>query len=177
MINPERSRKHATRVAGLLAVSALAIGVSACGGSSSGSTSPATKTATAKQSAPANTGEQFGGGPGVHQRLGHQRHPGRQRHRRRSAGNVQRDQVRADYNPSTVVSKHGGSIVLSSPDSVTKIGAYYKGVLAKGGWQVQSATVTAASASFSAHRTGEGVTISVYPQGSGSGISITTYPQ
>jgi hypothetical protein len=174
VISPEFSRKHATRVAGLLAVSALAIGVSACGGSSGGSSSPATKTVTAKQSAPANTASSSASAPASTSSSSTSAAPaasgGGSTSKSSASGSV------PSYNPSTVVSKHGDSLVLNSPDSVTKIGSYYKGVLARGGWQVQQATVTARSASFSAHQTGQGVTISVYPSGSGSGISITTYP-
>jgi hypothetical protein len=148
------------------------IGVSACGGSSGGSSggsagktaaaqsSQTASTASSSASAPAPSASSTTGAPAASGNDGSN-----------AAGSV------SDYKPSTIVSKHGGSTVLTSPDSVAKIGAYYKGVLAKGGWQVRSASVTAANASFTAHRTGEGVTISVYPNGSGSGISITTNPE
>jgi hypothetical protein len=64
--------------------------------------------------------------------------------------------------------------VLTSPE-VTKVGDFYKEALAKGGWQIRSSSTTAYNASFSAHRTGEGISISVYPRGAGSGISINTH--
>ncbi len=67
--------------------------------------------------------------------------------------------------------------MLTSPDSVSKIGSYYRAVLGQGGWQLRSSSNTAYSASFTAHRASEGVTISVYPRGSGPGISISTHPE
>jgi hypothetical protein len=76
-----------------------------------------------------------------------------------------------------VVTRSASTTVLTSPDSVSKIGAFYRGVLAKDGWQVRAASDTVHSASFTAHRAHEGVTISVYPRGSGSGISINTHPE
>ena len=174
MISAACSRKFATRAAGLVAVSALAIGVSACGGSSGGSSGgSATKTAAAKQSAPATTASSAAAAPASTSTSATSAAAA-------DSGNDGPTSATASvpvYKPSTVVSKHGGSIVLTSPDSLTKIGSYYKGVLAKDGWQLRTATVTAGSASFSAHRTGEGATVSVYPSGSGSGISITTYPE
>ncbi|WP_300611378.1 hypothetical protein [Trebonia sp.] len=66
--------------------------------------------------------------------------------------------------------------MLTSPDSVTKIGDYYKDELAKGGWHVTASTVGASSATFTATRGSEGANISVYPRGSGSGITISTHP-
>jgi hypothetical protein len=82
-----------------------------------------------------------------------------------------------DYQPTTVVSRSSHSTVLTSPDSVSKVGAFYSDVLKKDGWEVRSSSVSAYHASFSAHRNNEGVSISVYPRGSGSGISISTYRQ
>jgi hypothetical protein len=78
------------------------------------------------------------------------------------------------YQPSSVVSKSGYSTVLSSPDSIEKIGAFYRDALAKGGWVVSSSSSSSYHASLSGHRGGEWVTVSVYPTGSGSGISIST---
>jgi hypothetical protein len=66
--------------------------------------------------------------------------------------------------------------VLTSPDSVSKVAAFYSDVLEKDGWQVRSSSVSSYHGSFNAHRNNEGVSISVYPHDSGSGISITTYP-
>jgi hypothetical protein len=173
VISPQRSRKHALRAAGLLAVSALAIGVPACGGSSGGSPGgSATKTVTAKQSAPANTSSSSASAPSSTSASSSNATPA-------ASGNgaSTSDAPVPDYKPSTIISKAPDSTVLTSPDSVAKIGSYYKAVLAKGGWQVRSAAVTTGSASFSAHRSGEGVTISVYPQASGSGISISTHAE
>jgi hypothetical protein len=81
-----------------------------------------------------------------------------------------------NYEPSTVVSKSAVSAVLTSPDPVSKIGAFYHNALAKGGWHVLSSSSSAYSASFNATLGSEGVSISVYPRGNGSGISISTHP-
>jgi hypothetical protein len=81
-----------------------------------------------------------------------------------------------DYQPSTVVSKSASSTVLTSPDPVDKIGAFYKNALTQGGWHVTSSSMSAYHASFTASRSSEGASISVYSRGSGSGISISTHP-
>jgi len=81
-----------------------------------------------------------------------------------------------DYQPSTLVSKSASSTVLTSPDPVDKIGAFYKDALAQGGWHVTSSSMSAYHASFTAYRSSEGASISVYSRGSGSGISISTHP-
>lgn len=81
-----------------------------------------------------------------------------------------------NYEPSTVVSKSAVSAVLTSPDPVSKIGAFYQSALAKGGWHVRSSSSSAYSANSNADLGTQGVTISVYPRGSGSGISISTHP-
>lgn len=76
-----------------------------------------------------------------------------------------------------MVSKSAYSTVLMSPDSVSKIGEFYRKALAAGGWHVTSSSMSAYQASFSANRSNEGVNVSVYSRGSGSGISISTHPQ
>jgi hypothetical protein len=81
-----------------------------------------------------------------------------------------------DYRPATVVSDSGTTTVLKSPDSVTKIGAFYRNALANGGWDTTSASTGFFHASFTAHRAHEGVSISVYPRFGGAGISISRYP-
>jgi hypothetical protein len=82
-----------------------------------------------------------------------------------------------DYQPSTLVSKSEYSTVLTSPDSVSKVGEFYRKALATGGWHVTSSSMSAYHASFSATLSNEGVNVSVYSRGSGSGISISTHPQ
>jgi hypothetical protein len=81
-----------------------------------------------------------------------------------------------DYQPATLVSKSAYSTVLTSPDSVSKIGEFYRNALATGGWQVTASSMSAYHASFTASRSNEGVSVSVYSRGSGSGISISTHP-
>jgi hypothetical protein len=68
------------------------------------------------------------------------------------------------------------STALTSSDSVTHVGNFYKDALAKGGWQITSSSGSAYNASFTAHRANKGVSISVYSRGAASGISITTPP-
>jgi hypothetical protein len=82
-----------------------------------------------------------------------------------------------DYQPSTLVSKSEYSTVLTSPDSVSKVGEFYRKALVTGGWHVTSSSMSTYHASFSANRSNEGVNVSVYSRGSGSGISISTHPQ
>jgi hypothetical protein len=82
-----------------------------------------------------------------------------------------------DYQPSKLVSKTSTSTVLTSPDSVAKVGAFYADVLAKGGWQVISSSVGSFHASFTVSHDHQGASISVYPRWDGSGISISTYPR
>ena len=77
-----------------------------------------------------------------------------------------------DYQPSKVTTKSANATVLTSPDSVSKIGAFYKDELAKGGWDVVAESTSAYHANFTAHRGKEVVVISVYRAGSGSGIAI-----
>jgi hypothetical protein len=81
-----------------------------------------------------------------------------------------------DYQPSTLVSKSAASTVLTSPDPVQKIGAFYADALAKGGWHVTASSMGPYHANFTAYRSGEGASISVYPRAGGSGISISTHP-
>ena len=76
-----------------------------------------------------------------------------------------------------MVSKSEYSTVLTSPDSVSKIGEFYRKALVTGGWHVTSSSMSAYQASFSANRNNQGVNVSVYSRGSGSGISISTHPQ
>lgn len=80
-----------------------------------------------------------------------------------------------DYQPATVVSKNGHTTVLTSPDSLAKIGEFYKKALASGGWDTTASSMSAYHASFTAHRAHKGVNISVYPRSGGSGISISHY--
>ena len=70
-----------------------------------------------------------------------------------------------EYQPSKVVlkSKLLGTTVLKSPDSVSRVGDFYKDALADGGWELRSSSSSRYHASFTARRTGEGVSVSVYP--------------
>jgi hypothetical protein len=81
-----------------------------------------------------------------------------------------------DYQPAAVISKSSTTTVLKSSDSLTKIGTFYKDALAKGGWDTTSSSMGFFHASFTAHRSHEGVSISVYPRFGSTGISISRYP-
>jgi hypothetical protein len=187
MISKGWSRKEAMRTSAVLAASALAIGVAACGGSSGGSTGgSATKTVTvnqgvpaASQSAPAASqsapAASQSGPPASQSAPAATQSAPADDDNSGSAGKP--NAAVPEYRPASVVSKSKYSTVLTSPDSVSKIGSYYQGVLANGGWQLRSSSKTPYSASFTAHRASEGVTISVYPRGSGSGVSISTHPE
>jgi hypothetical protein len=149
----------AAAVAGLLAV-----GVAACGGTFGESTgSPAQ---TAAESAPAT------------------RAPAAKSSEAKSASRANDTSAEAtaaterlpDYQPATIISKSSTTTVLKSPDSLTKIGTFYKDALARGGWDTTSSSTGFFHASFTAHRAHEGVSISVYPRFGGSGISVSQYP-
>jgi hypothetical protein len=149
-----------------LVAAVLAVGVAACGGSSTKtvtaaattSSTPATSTAVAPPSATTTTAA-----PASSTTAAPASHP--------SAS-----AAIPDYQPSSVVSKAPTSTVLTTPASVGQVGKFYAGVLAKGGWQVTSAVTTPHSANFTARRAGQGVNISVYPSAKASGISISTHP-
>lgn len=83
----------------------------------------------------------------------------------------------AAYHPSTVVRRDRFVTVLTSPDSVSKVGAFYKAQLTKGGWQIRSESTNAFHAVFTAHREHQGATVVVHPQGSGSGVAVTVHPE
>lgn len=165
MISKGWSYKQAGRMSALLAATALAVGVAACGGSSGGASAvstTATDAAATPPQAPATTTAPSSTTPAPP--------PTAPAPPAAPAGIP-------DYHPSTIVNKNPNSTVLTSSDSVTQVADFYKGALAKGGWQIRASSSTAYSASFSAHRANEGVSISVYPRGSGSGISISTHPE
>jgi hypothetical protein len=82
-----------------------------------------------------------------------------------------------DYQPSTVVSKSMYATVLTSPDPVGEIAAFYQKALGTGGWHVLSTSMGPYHASFTAYLSNEGASISVYSSGRGSGISISTHPR
>lgn len=142
-------------------VVALALGLAACGGSGGTTTTSSTQTVTASSTATVSASAPSASGtssaPAAADRSGEQPIP--------------------DYQPSSVVSKSAYATTLTSPDPVSKIGSFYADVLAKDGWQITSKETSDYSASFTAHRSGEGATVSVYSRGSGAGISITTHKE
>jgi hypothetical protein len=151
--------------AAVVATALLAVGLAACGASSGLAASPTTTvTATAPASqAPAANPSATG--------------PTSPAHDTPAGASTPAAESLPEYRPGTLVSKSPTSTVLSSPDSVTKIGAFYADVLAKDGWQVISSSAGTAHASFTAARGHQGTSISVYPRSGGSGISISIYPR
>jgi hypothetical protein len=152
-----------TSVSAVAAVAVLAVGLAACGGTSGPEASPTT---TVTATAPAGQAS-----------AAHSSATPSASHAADAAAGARADTTGElpDYQPSTIVSKTSTSTVLTSPDSVTKIGAFYAGVLAKDGWHVISSSAGSFHASFSVSHDHQGASISVYPRSGGSGISISTY--
>jgi len=139
------------RTSAVLAASALAIGVAACGGSSGGSDrGSATKTVTASQTTGQNAPAANQSAPVAAQSapVVTQQAPTADDNSR-SAGKS--NAAVPDYQPESVVSKSRYSTVLTSPDSVSKIGSYYRAALAGGGWQLRSFSNSPWNASFTPH--------------------------
>jgi hypothetical protein len=155
-----------TRTLASVAVAALvAAGAAACGAADGGSAASSAKTAAA--SAPASQA------PAASPSAATQASSASDTSAGASASATGK---LPDYHPSTVVSDSGTTTVLKSPDSVTKVGAFYRNALSSGGWDTTASSMGSFHASFTAHRAHEGVSISVYPRFGGSGISVSRYP-
>jgi hypothetical protein len=79
------------------------------------------------------------------------------------------------YEPSTVVSRAPHSLILSSPESVSKVSAYYSLAFSGNGWAIVSKTVTPYSGSFTVSKNGGGASVVVSPKGSGTTIAISSH--
>jgi hypothetical protein len=155
-----------TRMFASMAVaSLLAAGVAACSAGGGGSAAAPTKTVTA--SAPASQAPAASSAAGT---------PASSANDTSAGASASTTGKLPDYRPATVVSDSGTTTVLKSPDSVSKIGEFYKNALASGGWDTTSSSMGSFHASFTAHRAHEGVSISVYPRFGGAGISVSRYP-
>jgi hypothetical protein len=155
-----------TRMFASVAVaSLLAAGVAACSAGGGGSAAAPTKTVTA--SAPASQAPAASSAAAT---------PASSANDTSAGASASTTGKLPDYRPSTVVSDSGTTTVLKSPDSVSKIGEFYKNALASGGWDTTSSSMGFFHASFTAHRSHEGVSISVYPRFGSTGISISRYP-
>lgn len=163
----ERIGLRARMFAVAVATAIVAVGLAACAGQGSAPAASPTKTVTA--TAPAS--QSAASSPAATTTT-----PASGSNGTSPAANTSGKGTVPNYEPSTIVSKSAVSAVLTSPDPVSKIGAFYQNALAKGGWHVLSSSSSAYSASFNATLGGEGVSISVYPRGNGSGISISTHP-
>lgn len=80
------------------------------------------------------------------------------------------------YPGATVVSQTGGTTLLRSNDSVSKVGSFYVDTLAREGWTTVSKYQGEFSTNLVAKRDHNGVTVQVSPTGSGTSISVTKYP-
>ena len=80
------------------------------------------------------------------------------------------------YQPSRVESHTERTALLSSPDSVSKVNAFYVSELDRSGWTTVSKSTSPHHGSFTVKKSTHGANISIYPSGSGSRISISTYP-
>jgi hypothetical protein len=157
------TRAAGARTLGALVPAALlAVGLAACGVSTGPVASAATASAHASQAPAANSTASASASPA---------------HDSPAGASAPAAESLPDYQPATVVSKTSTSTVLTSPDSVAKVGSFYADVLAKDGWQVISSSAGAFHASFTAARGHQGASISVYPRFGGSGISISIYPR
>lgn len=79
------------------------------------------------------------------------------------------------YQPSRLESHTERTALLSSPDSVSKVNAFYLSELGGHGWTTLSRSISAYHGNFTIKKSTEGANISVYPSGSGSRINISTY--
>lgn len=80
------------------------------------------------------------------------------------------------YKPSSLESHTDRTALLSTPDSVSKVNAFYLSELGGHGWTTLSKSTSAYHGNFTIKKSTEGANISVYPSGSGSRINISTYP-
>ena len=166
MIRISQGPRMSPQMFAVVAAAAAAVGLAACSVSGGTPAASVTHTVTAPASQPPASQPAASASPAAPGSGGTSAGPGAS-----AAGKL------PDYQPSTVVSRSAASTVLTSPDPVQKIGAFYSGALAKGGWHVTSSSMGPYHASFTADRSGEGASISVYPRAGGSGISISTHPR
>lgn len=163
MFRSNQGRLTTPRILAVAAAALAAVGLTACAATGAApAAAPATTVTHTAQASPAPAASSHPAAPGA---------PASQSADSPSAGKL------PDYQPSTVVSKSAYSTVLTSPDSVSKIGEFYRNALATGGWHLTSSSLSAYHASFTASRNDQGVSVSVYSRGTGSGISISTHPR
>jgi hypothetical protein len=170
-----RGQRFIARTAATAGVVVVAAGLAACGGSGGGAkaTTTVTQTAAASSSTASPTATASSSAAAASTATSSAAAAAPAPTKAKTAGNG----TVPDYKPSSVVSKRLHATVLRSPDSVTKIGTFYSGALAKGGWTLRASSKSSYHANFTAHRANEGVNISVYPRGSGSGITINQHPE
>lgn len=141
--------KHGVFLGGVaVATLAAGLGVTACGGSTSSQGAAATASATppATSTRPAATS---------------------------TSGSIAGIPF---YQPSHVVHRTARSALLTSPDSLAKVIAFYVNEVDTGGWTTVSNSITAYSGNLTIKKAGQGAAISISPSGSGSRVSISAYP-
>jgi hypothetical protein len=129
----------------ILLLSAWIVGCSSSGSSSSPASAPATTSAVATTPAAATT--TAAGGDAV-----------------------------PEYKPSTVTSsKHVGGVsktVLTSPDSVEKVTAFYKSALPSGGWQVKKTTKSGDTIEYKAVKGAAAAEIEISSASTGASVTV-----
>jgi hypothetical protein len=156
------------RISAAAVAAFAAVGLTAC--AAPGGAPAATVTNTVTQTAPAGQASAAGNSTAAAPSAGANGSNGTS-----SAADTSATGRLPDYQPSKLVSQSEYSTVLTSPDGVSTIGAFYQKALDTGGWHVASSSMGPFHASFTAYRGHEGASISVYVRLGGSGISISTY--
>ncbi len=81
-----------------------------------------------------------------------------------------------EYKPSTVASSRhiggAGKTVLTSPDSVKKVAAFYENALRSGGWQVEKTTKSGDTIEYKAIKDTAAVKIEISSAGAGASITV-----
>ena len=133
----------------ILLLSAWIVGCSSSGSSSSPTSAPATTAAVATTPAAATTTAASG------------------------------DAV-PEYKPSTVTSsEHAGGVsktVLTSPDSVEKVTAFYEHALPSGGWQVEKTAKSGDTVEYKAARGAAAAEIEISSAGTGASVTVKVIP-
>jgi hypothetical protein len=85
-----------------------------------------------------------------------------------------------EYKPSTVTSsEHVGGVsktVLTSPDSVEKVAAFYENALPSAGWQVEKTTKAGDTVEYKAVKGTAAVEIEISSAGTGASITVKVIP-
>jgi hypothetical protein len=85
-----------------------------------------------------------------------------------------------EYKPSTVTSSQDvlgvSKTVLTTPDSVEKVAAFYAEELPAGGWQVEKTTKSGATVEYKGIEGTAAIEIEISPAGTGASITVKVVP-